>query len=248
MKPVLRPPEKKGIFSLIAFSARLEFRGFVLIILTLVLSGVLEGFGILTLFPVLQMVVDPQNSNSSLQGSNAWIITGLQSLGVPVRLEYLVAVMCLGIFGKALFLFLGMRMVTSSVSDLMAKLRTGLARASLQAKWNYFQSKPSGSLVNRLTNETYKAGSVYYYACQICANAIQVCVYAILSLLLSWKLTIVAGFGALLVMLVLHRFVRIVREAGRTQVEVLASISARFTDYLQGIKPLKAMGLENRLE
>jgi|GEM_PF-3789076 len=52
----------KGIFRLVAYSARMQQGKFLWIILTLLVADVLEGVWMLSLFPVLQLVVDPSSA------------------------------------------------------------------------------------------------------------------------------------------------------------------------------------------
>ena len=117
----------------------------------------------------------------------------------------------------------------------------------MNAKWEHFLSQRQGSLANALTVEAERAGIGYWHMCRLAAYSVQVLVYACVSAMVSWQITLAAIAGGAVSVLVLWRFVSMSRYAGVRQTELLKSVSARLVEGLATIKPLKAMACEQRL-
>jgi ATP-binding cassette subfamily C protein len=83
------------------------------------------------------------------------------------------------------------------------------------------------------------------YLARMCAQLAQVTVYLSLALLISWQVTIASIIAGAVIFLALDGFVGLARRASRDGLTALRMLLSRLTDTLQGIKPLKAMALED---
>jgi ATP-binding cassette subfamily C protein len=77
---------------------------------------------------------------------------------------------------------------------------------------------------------------------------IQALILMIVAFMVSWKATLAAIIGGLMIFYILRRLIKKARHAGDRQTRALKSLVAQLIDNLQSIKPIKAMALENLAE
>ena len=209
----------------------------------LAFSGFLEGISVLTLVPLLQLAGDPA---SGVGSGKARIIEGvLQHMGIQPTLIILVAVVVIGITLKAVFLWLAMRQVGFTVAQVTLDLRLHLVRALLRARWDYFGNQRFGGFANSISTEAIRSASAYREACVVLAGLIQAAVYASISMLITWQVTLAAFVTGFVLIHGLRRFVMMSRVAGEQQTVLTKSLTRRLVDALQGMKPMKAMARED---
>jgi ATP-binding cassette subfamily C protein len=209
----------------------------------LILSGLTEGIGVMSLLPILEFA---NNSNSQSDLGRA-INYSLSILGLKPDLFILLGITVVGMVLKGFFLWFAMRQVGYTTAQVTADLRLMLIRSLLSAKWSYFISKPAGYFANAISSEALRASMTYRGAAQLIANAIQVMIYVVLALLVSWRIAVMALLAASLIMVILGGLVKISKSAGRNQTKYMKLLIEHLTDALQGIKPLKAMAREKHL-
>jgi ATP-binding cassette subfamily C protein len=212
----------------------------------LVLSGVLEGVGILSLVPLLSVAA---GADSTVGGSGIThtVSRVLDTVSLEPTIGVLIAIIVISMTLKAVALWLAMRQVGYIVARVARDLRLALIRALLRARWGYFGTHPLGRYANAITNETTAATAAYREACTVLAALIQVLIYATVSLLVSWQATLAALVIGGALFAGLRGFVELSRSAGQDQVRLNKSLAGRIVDALQGIKAIKAMALEDRV-
>lgn len=212
--------------------------------LLLVLSGLVEGVGVMSLLPLLEVGLNPGNPSSpvTVALANVLAVFGLQ----PTFGAFL-AVVVLGISGKALLMLLASKEVGYAVAGVMTDLRIQVLKGVFRSKWRYISTLESGRLANAIGIEALRAASVFNAIAQLFALLVQVLIYAIAVALVSWQAAIAGFLCSAVAARVLHKYVRQTREAGRAQTELLKTLSNRVTEMLLSIKSVKAMGCEDRL-
>ena len=212
----------------------------------LVLSGFLEGVGVVTMLPLLELVTADAADESSRV--SIAIAAGLERMGLTPTLGVLLSVIVIAMTAKALMLWLAMRQVGYTVAQVTTDLRMQLLRALMGARWRYFASQSTGRFANAISSETHRAASAYREGCVMVAGIIQVLTYLGVATLISWQMALGALVVAIVFLFLLKRFVGMARKAGRQQTELMRSLITRLTDALRGIKPIRAMGKENHLQ
>jgi ATP-binding cassette, subfamily C, bacterial len=228
---------------LIAYFVRRHRRRSLLLVLLLCLSGLAEGIGIVSLLPVLDMAV-AGDSTQQPSGLTLAVHAALSLVGLEPHLWVLLSLIVLGMVLKAILYLAAMKQVGYTVARVTTELRLELIRALLKSRWSYFVSQPAGQFANAISGEASRAASAYRAATALLAGCIQVIVYTIIAILLSWQIALFAVFGGVLVVALLGRLIALARSAGFSQTELMKSLISRLTDALQGIKPIKAMGQE----
>lgn len=215
-----------------------------LMLASLLFSGVLEGIGLFTLLPLLSLAEGGQHEPSSLTvGINSFF----DALGLTPSFEVLLGFIVATMAAKGLLILLAMRQVGFTTAHVGTELRLDLIRALMKARWGYFVQLPVGSLSNTLSSEATIAPNTFYAACMTLTVGIQVVIYVFVSLVVSFQVALAALVCGSLLLFFFARFVRAAQRAGEDQTMILSSLVRRFADGISGIKPLKAMGREDRL-
>lgn len=209
-------------------------------------SGVAEGFSILTFLPVIDLVSSGKVTGDS--GAVRFIGTLLHFAGLAPSLPVMLGLIIAGITAKSALLMLAMKQAGYTIAHVTTDLRLKMIKALLAAKWNYFVSQPAGHLANAISSEAMRASTAYHHAILLISGIIQICVYSIVALWVSWKITLISLMIALLILFILKGFIKMSREAGVRQTELMKALIGRLTDMLQGIKPIKAMAKEDHIQ
>ncbi len=217
----------------------------------LLLSGLAEGIGIAALLPVLSAGVEQQATSptAAQPGSDAVseaVRSMLELLHIPITLPALLATVVVAIFLKACFRWLAMRHAGYSVAKVARDMRERLINALMRVRWSYFTSQPTGYFPNAISTEAQRAAGSYRRACSALAGAIQIPIYAALIVLISWKIALASVALGAIAAGILASFLSVSRRAGDAQTDSMKSLLARLTDALQSVKPIKAMGREEK--
>lgn len=239
-------PEQRSIDFIRFFLRAYPIRTAALVVL-LVLSGLSEGIGIVTLLPVLELSTahSPRAHSSALSRT---VAHAFGAVGLQPTLGALLASIVAGMVLKGLFRLLAMKQVGYTVARVETDTRLALISALLRSRWSYFVSQPTGKFGNAIGFESSRAAASYQNVCALLASSIQVMVYGAVAFLVSWQIAVLAIFGGAVAIAVLGQLIRVGREAGRHQAELMKSLTSRLTDALQGIKPIKAMSREHHLQ
>lgn len=211
----------------------------------LVLSGLAEGVGVATLLPLLSLLVgkSPYSGNELAR----YVESAFAAVGLEPTLVTLLVMMVVMMALKGVLVLVALREVGYTVAHVESDLRLSLIRSLMKARWEYFVTRRDGALANAITNEAERAGYGYRRVCFIIGYGVQLCIYTMICLTISWQMTAVAAVGGLLGAVLFTSFVRVTRKAGIRQTELLKSVSARLVEGLQCLKPLKAMACEQLL-
>jgi ATP-binding cassette, subfamily C, bacterial len=227
------------------FMAAYPIRSLVMIVCFL-FSGLAEGVSILTFLPVIELV-----SSGKVSGNSSvvrFIGTLLDSVGLAHSLPVMLGLIVAGITTKSALLMLAMKQAGYTIAHVTADLRLKQLQALLGAKWDYFVSQPTGHLANAISSEAMRASTAYHHATLLISALIQVSAYSVVALWVSWKITLISLMIALFILFILKGFIKMSRDAGVRQTELMKALIGRLTDMLQGIKPIKAMAKEDHIQ
>ncbi|MEM1082381.1 MAG: ABC transporter transmembrane domain-containing protein [Pseudomonadota bacterium] len=222
-----------------------------MVLIALLIASLLEGVGLSTILTMLSQASDPATSALSPSPSSApeqWVASAFARFGIAFNLlNLLIATIILMLFKTALVLWAN-RLVGYAVAQVATDLRLDLLRAVVSSRWQYYLSKPIGSLANAMATEAQRASEGYLQGAVMATQIISAIVYSILALLISWQISLAALGLSLLLLVSLNLLVRIAGRAGQKQTGLLKSILTVMTDQLTAIKPLKAMAREDRMD
>ena len=204
----------------------------------LVLAGLAEGIGVANLLPLITIMIGADTDASPL---SRMLIDTIEAVGLSPEPYVLVSLIVLSITAKAIFTLIAMRHVGYAVAEVATGLRATLVGNLLRGRWSYFVTQPVGRVANAMSNEATRAGRAYQIAAECIADTIQVVVYMIIALLVSWQLTLLALLGGAVVVGLLGFLVRTARKAGLKQTNRTRYMVTYLTDVLNNMKTLKAM-------
>ncbi len=211
-----------------------------LVMTCLALAGFAEAVGITTLLPAITMFDGgPREGSSPL---NDQIFGVLQSFDIDPTLETLIIVVVVGLTIKSILSFVALSYVGYSVAHVATGLRTQLIGALMNARWAYFTDNKVGEIANSISVDATRAGRAYLMAANFVSYVIQGIVYALIAVMLSWKLALVGLVMGLVMSLTLNFLVHMSKKAGRKQTFRTSDLVTYLADTLSNIKPLKAMG------
>lgn len=240
-----RPTDTDRTLDSIRFFASFERSDSVITVLLLVIAGLLEGVGFAAVLPLLDTMLSRGATADSTVG--VWIGSGLRHLGMTPTLGPILGCMVVAFWLKGAIIISAMNRVNSTTAKVIMTLRVRLLRAVVGAEWRHALRYPTGLISNAISREAESSAHTYREFCTMTAELLQVVAYIALATLVSWQTASVAVASGAVVMLVLRGHLSSVRRGGTDQTALLRSISARVSDALPSLKPLKAMGRERYL-
>jgi ATP-binding cassette subfamily C protein len=154
----------------------------------------------------------------------------------------LLGVVLLGIALKAVLTWLAMRYVGYAVAEVSTRLRMRIIRQMLEVRWSYLVGQRSGRFTHVINAQVGAAVQAFQAAAIFAASLIQTAILLGVALVVSWQMALTALAMSAAVVLSLRRFVMQARKAGRTQSQRNRELVQFFTEAINNMKPVKAMG------
>lgn len=214
------------------------------VLIALLIAGIAEGLSLTALLPLLSIAMD-ESGGANDSGIGKFMEKALQDIGIEPTLDTILLIIVGGMFFKGLVLLLANRQVGYTVAHVATALRLDLIEALLASRWQYYLRQPAGSLANSVATEAYRAANGFEHSVNVLALAIQVLVYSIVALFISWEATLASLVIGLFLLLVLNRLVSATRRAGTKQTHLLRDLLTYLSDVLSSVKSLKAMARDN---
>ena len=211
------------------------------VMVALLAAGVAEGLSLTALLPLLSIAV----GDTGESGIGQFMMQALQKIGISPTLDTILLIIVSGMFLKGLILLIANRQVGYTVAHVATALRLDLIEALLASRWQYYLRQPVGALANSVATEAYRAANGFEHSVNVLALSIQVTVYAIVALFISWQATVASLLIGMFLLIVLHRLVRATRRAGAKQTRLLRELLTYLSDVLSSVKSLKAMSRDN---
>lgn len=232
-------------FSIVPFVQRL------IVTVGLFFSSVMEMLGIAIIIPLLTTVsFSGEAASSGMSASKAGISRAfheiLASVGLTPSIGTLILLVVVGLSIKSAISIGVMRHVGDLMADITTSVRMAIIRSLLNANWPYFSGQPLGKLINGTGPESNAVGESFLCSATLIAIILQVLAYGVISVLVSWKLSILALAIGLIMLVTFGQLVRMTRQASKQHSRQLRELASSFTDSILGMKPIKAMGRQAR--
>jgi ATP-binding cassette, subfamily C, bacterial len=218
----------------------------VIVVCCLLLAGLGEAVGVASLLPILSMAGDGGGQPASKL--EQLFIGTLDLLGVSPSLVVMLVMIVFAIFLKSGLTLLAMTVVGTTAAHITLNFRRRLISALMVARWPYFISRPIGSLTNAVGVEADSAVGTISNAFRIVAMFVQVSVYLLLALVLNAYVTLFSAAAGIFLVLAFSGLISFSRRAGARITQANESLQMAIADGFSGIKPLRAMARERRLE
>lgn len=222
---------------LVTFARTYPWQSFI-VLLSLLFAGIAESFSITVMLPLLSSVLEDQSINV-MQGSQ--LMRFISGLGMNYSVEFLLIVMTIGIVLKSILVLLANNRIGYTVAKVAMDLRLNLLHALLGTRWQYYLRQPIGRLINAMTFECSQTSQAYLEGATMVAFVLQLIIYIVLALLVSWPATVISILVGMGLVSVSYRLIRASRRIGKQQTRLVKAMQARLADTLQSVKPIKAM-------
>ncbi len=225
---------------------------FSLVVVTLGLAGLLEGLGIATLVPILEILASRTGTGAGAGAADAaqagtfgLAVAGvLETLRLPFTLASVLGLVLAILVVQQAVILAQQKLASGSVYRFEASLRSRLYSDIFSARWPFFVSHKAGDITNALSLEATRAAYVYEGISFMLGSAAVIVVYAALALLLSWQMTLVVlGTGLFVMFLLRHRASRSA-EYGREITATNADLQSEALENVAGAKLIKGCGAE----
>ena len=207
-------------------------------IVLLLLAGIAESVGVMTLLPLLR-IAGGQAGGDPITNV---LDSAMAAVGLHASVYTLSALIVLTLSLKGLLFMLAMRKAGYVGADAATTLRFELTDALMNARWTYFISQPAGAFTNALGTEALRVSMMVTYSCYFAARVIQAALYLVLAIFVSWYVTIGGIIAGTALFSALGFLIRRAKRAGIRQTELYQEQSTRLADSLTGFKALRAMG------
>lgn len=229
--------------ALIEVSPRRSFEALAL----LVGVGALEGFGLVLLVSLLQLVGIAAESGP-LDGIAAWAGALFNALGTRPTLG---SVLLAYVAVTALQAWLQRRRTIAAArieQDVVTTLRTRLYRAIAASRWSFFSRTRASDFTRTLTEEVDRVGAATYLLLDLVSASVVAAVYLAMALRLSPALTALVALCGGTLLLGGRRTLTAAHAAGTHYSAASARLYAAVADHLGGMKIARSYGAEQRHE
>ncbi len=222
-----------------------SYPGFAVVTIGILMAaGLLEGISIILLLPVLSLALDSGGEPSKIEQAAAWafgLFNATPSVGVLLFIVVIVVTL------KAILSLLASTQVAYVYTYITADFRHRLMTALLRARWKHFTDFSTGRLASAIGVESDIAAGCYISASKMFAALARVIVQFSGAVIISWQVSLAAVFVGALAWIALSRLVRRTRSVGARRKDALQALSVRVHETLGGMKPLKAMGMQEEV-
>ena len=160
----------------------------------LLVASVVEGIGFASLVPLLWIVTDPAQAETSpvIEFTRGWA----DVVGLPLNVGTLVVFFVCTLIVRSLLTLVAMRHVGYAVAEFSTGLQARLIQNLFRARWDYLVQHRSGRVASAMGGQADRAGRAYYLAAMFFAQVIQTAGYLVVAFIVSWPLALASvGVG-----------------------------------------------------
>lgn len=209
--------------------------------LLMLFAGLFESIGIIILLPLLNIAFKNQSEEQSR--IVMYVDQIFNYLSINPTIEMLLIFILSLMLCKIILTFLTNLFVDISILRLVINFRKKILGIVFNSRWEYFITKPIGAISNLIGTEVLNASNVFYCACRIVSNAVQISIFLFMAMLIDFKITLFSITVGILVFLLISNLIRKAKESSKNQTKQMNSFITFLLDFIQGIKSIKSMNL-----
>ncbi len=218
---------------------------FVAVVALMFIVAMFEGLVVALVVPLLGLVLGEGGTLGGVLGDAGILLEGILEffhigLSLVVALILIVAVFVIQGLFRLLQMHFQMKMLTRYESNLIRRVFDSYFSSS----WSFFIQDKVGRLANVLSVETTRATTAFQAACQFLAFFFIIVFYIIVSVLLSWEITLGGLVLCIAAVLVLRKFTNRAYSYGIDTTDVNNELQAYAYDKLAAAKLLKSSATE----
>lgn len=213
----------------------------------MVIGGIADGAGMALLIPMLESagIVGPYGGGGS--GFIDGVFHGVFSwIGIAPTFAN-IAVVLIVLFGlQAVLVTLQSWMVVSIQKKYLASWQMRLFDHFISMRWSRFIAHKSGEIVNYMIVEAPRVSAAFFAVMQLLVACVIMCVYLVVALLASWRMTLYLLAASVPLFLILWPVRRAVRRFGSEFGPINARLATTLNELIAGAKVIKVSSGEGR--
>ena len=210
-----------------------------LVLVLMILAGLSEGFGVLVLVPLLQLL---QGGAGHPAETSGWLMWGARHLGVPLSAGAVLIAFCGLMILRNAVQYARERCSASLQFGVVERLRAEAFAALVSAEWRWLLGRRQSDHVSILLTDIQRVGGGFGFALALLASSVTSTAYLLAAVVLSWRLTLVAAVSGLVVLALLAKLRRRAIVLGESLSSANRSMQAAVQESLAGMKLAKVLG------
>lgn len=242
MKSTLRDIVNKYFSNFAFFYRHLRFRIFVVLGLS-ILVGVLDGFGLAMFLPLLEMVAGDGEVSGEQMGNLAFLVNGLQAMGLSLNLTVVLLVMLAFFSLKGIAKFVEAYKSVIYRQFFIRNLREGSIKALADYDYYHFVNADAGRIQNTMSGEVNKVSVAFNHYMKVIQQSVLLGVYTVLAFIVHPQFALLVAVGGFLTNLAFNKLYILTK---RLSVELTKSnhgFQGLIIQQVAQFKYLKATGL-----
>jgi ABC-type multidrug transport system fused ATPase/permease subunit len=237
MKEIIRKYFKYFSF----FFHYLRYRFFLMLLLS-VGVGFLDGIGLALFMPLLQVVGSSEASNSETMGNMAFVLDGLQNLGLSLTLTVVLMVMLVVYVIKGGFKFLESYYKVVLRMLFIRKLRYRMIDGMANLRYQAFVNSDAGKIQNSLSGEAGQVVQAFVAYTSTLQALLILLVYLTMAFLANPQFSLFVIIGGILTNLIYQSIYKLTKKLSRDIVRVGHRFQGLLIQSVHYYKYLKATG------
>ncbi len=238
--PVISDFFKKYLASFSFFYARLGYRVFIRIMLSLGI-GFMDGFGLAMFLPLLQMA-DPAQKAEHSMGNLDFLIKMLHNIGVSISLPNILMVICCFFLLKGAAMFINSFYEVSVRQLFILRIRMLLTRLFTRLAYKSFVNSDSGRIQNTLSGEVNKMSQAYAHYFNTIQQFVLVMIYMSFAFFVNSQFAILISAGGIVTNFLFRTIYKRTKQASRRLTSGNNQYQGLIIQYVANFKYLKASG------
>lgn len=212
------------------------------ILFLILLSGLAEGIGISALVPVLSSLTG-EFSEGGLPIPFSFIPDTLMLMGITPSFGIMLLITLSVMLLSFLLVHIQERAIFTARYKYLQNIRDHANFSIFSSSWEHLSGQTSGSISNVIIHESDRGAESLLALMTMIAIFVQLLVYGIFALLLSWQMFTIALLTMLVAVITSKRLISRVRSIGKESVDANNLYSRQFVEFIRGAKLLKATGV-----
>jgi ABC-type multidrug transport system fused ATPase/permease subunit len=243
LKSRLRDLITKYFSNFAFFYRQLRYRIFVVLGLS-TLVGIMDGLGIAMFLPLLEMVAQPDAEISGEQmGNLAFLIQGMQVLGISLNLTVILMVMLLFFSLKGLAKFAEQYKSVIYQQFFIRNIRERNIQALANYDYYHFVNADAGRIQNTMSGEVGKVASAFKAYMSLMQQMVLLTVYTVLAFLANPQFALLVALGGVLTNLAFNKLYAATKRLSRELTKSNHGFQGLLIQQVAQFKYLKASGL-----
>ncbi len=211
----------------------------------MLVTSLMEGLGMALLVPLLGMIGVGNPNQVHMIRVFQDVFT---AFSVPLNLLSVLLFILL-ISALQASTFVAQSWLCSHLQDsYMAVWRQGLFARCTDAGWSFFVKQRAGELVNTIVSEPDRLGGAFHFSTQLLSTIILLTVYTALAFYVSWQVTLLVFFIAIVMFLLTHQHTFSSYNLGAEISASRSALHAMCHEFIAGAKLLKATSTEKQAQ